>query len=109
LFTIVPYLPEPKKASVAQPARPQLCLRVQRPPAAIRMRGEPAPGAPCQLPRQAAQPVVRAAGPWRASGEWWTDGAWSRDEWDIELPGCHRYRILHDRRSRTWFLLGEYD
>jgi len=97
---------------------PRLALRALRPPPPIGLQLPALPAIPgtarlqgawCQLPHQAAQPVLRAAGPWRNSGEWWTNEAWSRDEWDVELADRHRYRLLYDRRAQKWFLLGEYD
>lgn len=117
-FVMTPFAP-PAEATAprAAPASP-LCLRRRRPPPSVQVRLPPLPapdstahpaGGWMQWPPGERRAIRRAIGPWRNSGEWWTDGAWSHDEWDVEMDDHSRFRLRHDRRTRQWFLLGEYD
>jgi hypothetical protein len=94
-------------------AGPGTCLRRFRLPVAARVtvdQGAPAHVAPSAY-GLAFGDVVACAGPWRSSGHWWThDGSkWDRDEWDVELPGGHCYRLSRDRVTGRWEIEGELD
>jgi protein ImuB len=89
-----------------------VAFRYFRPPRPARV--ELAGGMPRRVIAQGISGrVVRATGPWRSSGEWWRATLWDRDEWDVLLaPAADRtavYRLFQDRKSKGWFVEGEYD
>ena len=51
--------------------------------------------------------ILHSSGPWRTSGDWWDKHLWQRDEWDIQTPNGHLYRLV--LKPDGWFLDGIYD
>jgi len=94
-------------------AGPGTCVRRFRLPVAARVtvdHGAPSHVAP-SVYGLAFGDVVACAGPWRSSGHWWSfnGSKWDRDEWDVELPGGHCYRLSRDRVTGRWEIEGELD
>ncbi|MGH9520579.1 MAG: hypothetical protein ACRD2D_13060, partial [Terriglobales bacterium] len=102
-FTMETFSP-PEESGImpSTPASLPLALRIFRPPQPFDLR---------------RATLGRMAGPWRSQSHWWGDEAaaqWDGDEWDAEvrLPGFSMTslcRLLHDRRSSQWYVLGRYD
>ena len=56
--------------------------------------------------------VTSVSGPWRSSGDWWSSQSWSREEWDVSAhhgSTAALYRLVHDRKDKTWLVDGSYD
>ena len=140
-WALAPYDPPPPPQGppgtepAAPPRRPHgghglLAVRVLRPPVALEVLVDEAPGhgdgdpAGAAVPPRSLAAVAReaearrpkiegrvrvASGPWGLEEAWWSDEPVARDYWDVELAAGGLYRIYRDRTTGDWYADGIYD